>query len=473
VRREIISVLGSEPVEVEVRTSVHGPIISDVDSSFSPARDGGAGLGREGRAYALAWTAITGTDRTFDAVLGVNRARSWDEFREALRNFAAPSQTFLYADVEGHIGVQVPGAFPIRAAGDGAYPVPGDEGAYDWTGLVDYDDLPMSFDPPGGLIVAANNQPSDPAGVFLGRDFDPGFRAERIHELLDGDASITTDQLRSLQGDDKLTRAAPVVAALAGVSASSADGELVRERLAEWSARLGCDTDSLGCAAYETFEYWLLRLVFDDELGAGREPTDGAWRYVGTEASHDLIGRLVGQPDSPWWDDVRTAERETRNELLGAALDRAGEDLRDGLGDPVNWYWGRLHSVTFQEQTLGTSGIGPLEWIFNRGPFPASGSCTTVDKICGSIGADWPIADETSDLQTRFSSSSSPSYRLVMDMTDFDGVTILQATGQSGVPFDSHYGDFIGRWLANQPFPLPWTQAAVDGSTRQTLLLQP
>ena len=344
-----------------------------------------------------------------------------------------------------------------------------------------FDELPYSYNPSSGLIVASNNQPGAlDSPVFIGREFDPGWRAARIHEMLDDGDPITAPQLRGVQGDVKLTRAAPIVAVLADVHATTADGEALRQSILHWGSdskvtSLMCTTDSTGCAGYEDFEYWLERGVFDDELGGGRGPTDGAWRYVGSESAHEFLTRLVAQPASPWWDDTDTSTTtETRNDVIGAALDKAAADLKASLGnDPQQWTWGRIHTVTFQEQTLGTSGIGPLEWMFNKGPYAAPGSCTTVDKVCGSIADDWPLADEKSDLQARFAGGSSPSYRLVVDMSDLDRATIIQTTGQSGVPFDSHYGDFIERWLANNPLPLPWTSNAVDAATKQTLTLSP
>ncbi len=476
VRHETIHVAGGDDVQLDVRLTVHGPVMSDEDDVFKPTTDpDGSGVGQPGYVYTMAWTATRQPDRTFDSVLAVNRAQNWDEFRTALKDFGAPSQTFLYADVDGNIGVQVPGMIPIRASGNGAYPVPGADGAHDWTGYVPFDQLPYVYNPSSGVIVASNNPPSAlDAPVFIGREFDPGWRAMRIHELLDTGAPITTDQLRAVQGDVKLTRAAPVIAALPDVKATTADGEALRQSLVSWAADLTCTTGSAGCAGYENFEYWLERGVFGDELGSGTEPTNAAWRYVGTEAAHEFLTRLVAQPASSWWDDTSTpTTTETRNEVIAAALDKAAAELRTNLGDPAKWTWGRIHTATFQEQTLGTTGIGPLEWIFNKGPYPAPGSCTTVAKICGSIADDWPIGDEKGDLQARFSAASSPSYRLVVDMKNPDGATIIQTTGQSGVPFDSHYGDFIERWLANDPLPFPWTTDAVNAATRQTLTFSP
>ena len=471
---ETIKISGGDDLEFAVRSTVHGPVMSDVDSDLKPEDDGGLGLGREGYVYALAWTGSNEQDRTLDAVLDVNRAANWDEFHDALRNFAAPSQYFVYADVEGHIGVQVPGLVPIRAQGDGSVPVPGESGDYDWTGYIPYDDLPNSFDPPSGIIVASNNMPADPANGFLGREFDPGYRAARITELLTTDEPLDTDLLRSIQGDTKLTRAAAVLAVVDGIQPDTDDGKTLKQRLHDWADTLTCGTDSQGCAAYETFEYRLERGIFEDELGGGDGPTDGARRYVGTELAHELVTRLVDQPDSPWWDDISTTDAtETMDDIIATALDQGAKDLRTALGEPTNWTWGRIHTITFEEQTLGSSGIAPLEWIFNKGPFPAPGSCTTVNKTCVSISDDWPTGDEKPDLNQRFDVTSGPSYRLVVDMSDLDEATIIQTTGQSGLPFDSHYGDWIQRWLDNVPLPLPWTKTAVDAAITQTLTLQP
>jgi penicillin amidase len=466
VRTEIIKVAGGPDVTIEVRSTVHGPVISDVTSE----------LAEPDHVYALAWTATREVDHTFDAILGVNRAQNWDQFRTALSDFGAPSQTFLYADVNGNIGVQIPGLIPIRAQGDGEYPAPGEDGSHDWTGYVPFDQLPYSYNPAQGFIVASNNEPVGSSySYFLGRDWDPGYRAARITSLLQaGGSSITTDTMRAIQGDTTLTRAAPVIDNLGGATPQTADGQALKQTILDWRGDLTCTIASHGCAAYETFEYRLLRDTFDDELGSGDAPDDTAQQYVGTEPSHEFLARLVTQPNSPWWDDTTTAGvTETRDQIMATALDQAAADLRHELGDPANWTWGRIHTVTFQEQTLGTSGIGPLDAIFNSGPHPAPGTCTVVDKICGSISDEWPQGDAPADLQHMFAASSAPSYRLAIDMSNLDGATILQATGQSGEPFDAFYGDYIQRWLDNQPLPLPFSDGAVDATARDILTLTP
>jgi penicillin amidase len=472
-RRETVSIAGADPIEFDVRSTVHGPLISDVQFELRPESDNGAELGRAGYAYAMAWAATAEPDRTLDSVLAVNRAADWDEFRSALSDFGGPSQTFVYADVDGHIGVQIPGRIPVRAAGDGSRPAPGEDGSHDWTGWVPFDEMPYLYDPPSGLVVAANNMPSD-TGPFLGSDFDPGYRAARARELLDAAPTVTTDMARTLQGDVVLTRAAPVIAAAADAQPATDDGRRVLDAIRAWAGDLSCTTASAGCAAFETFEYRLLRGLVDDELGYEFGPENAAWRWVGSEVSHEALVRLVAAPNDAWWDDTTTADIvETRDAILTRALDQAGDDLRRSLGDPAGWTWGRIHTVTFREQSLGSSGVGPIEALFNKGPYPAPGSCTTINKICGWIANTYPPPGDYADLPFVFPAGSSPSYRLVVDMGDLDGASIIHTTGQSGLPFDAHYGDYIDKWLANVGLPLPWSPSAVDAARRQELTLRP
>src|SRR5262249_40445571 len=129
-----------------------------------------------------------------------------------------------------------------------------------------------------------------------------------------------------------------------------------------------CDVDSLGCAAWSMFEYRLQRDVFDDDLGSlARE-------YVGTSVSWQVMENLFDDPESAWWDDVTTPATERSPDIVARALDEAGETLSSVYGAPGGWTWGRLHTATFKEATVGSSGIGPLEWYFNDGPHAIGGA---------------------------------------------------------------------------------------------------
>ena len=187
---------------------------------------------------------------------------------------------------------------------------------------------------------------------------------------------------------------------------------------------------------------------------------------------------MLENPGASWWDDTTTADlRENQEDVMAAALDRAGADLRGALGDPQNWTWGRLHQATFREQTLGESGIAPLAWYFNKGGYAVSGASGAVNNTYFRPSRAYADPDDPGDagagLLEIFEVTNLPSYRLAIDPGDPDGARIVQTTGQSGNPFDSHYGDLIERWASGATVPFFFTRAAIDAAAVQRLELTP
>jgi len=146
------------------------------------------------------------------------------------------------------------------------------------------------------MIVTANNAPVDAHYPFvLGDEWDPGRRASRITEELgaaakSGGVSMTT--LQNIQFDATLERAASLLPVVGAVHPSTQDGALLESRIVAWDGQ--CPPESSGCAAYEAFEYRLLRGLFDDELGGL------ARDYVGGSTSLQTAIGLLGTPDDPW-----------------------------------------------------------------------------------------------------------------------------------------------------------------------------
>jgi penicillin amidase len=466
-RTETIAVAGGEPVTMTVRSTIHGPVLNDVEDRLDGLPD----------LYALRWTATAEPDRTLEAFLGLDLAHDWTSFRDALSVYGAPIQNFVYADVDGHIGYQMPGDVPIRQAqGDrGARPVPGWDAQHEWVGRVAYDDLPRLYDPPTGVIVTANNAVVDGEyPFFISDEWDPGDRAARILSRLDEAAArggVTVDDLSSIQMDSIVLRFDRIRPVLEGVQPTTDDGRLLLDRIRSWDGRCD-DVASTGCLAWMAFEYRLERGIFDDELGL-----DVARDYVGVEPSWTLLARLVTQPEAAWWDDTTTPQVETAPDIATAALDRAGAELRTAYGDPDHWTWGRAHTATFREPTLGESGIGPLEWYFDQGPFAVGGEAGSPDATSWRAGAgyldpDTPGAPDAS-IADVFAVTNLPSYRLAIDMTDLDGARIVTTTGNGGNPFGAHYGDLTDDWIAGRTVPLPFSAGTVQAATVSTLTLEP
>jgi penicillin amidase len=464
VRHEQIKVKGGDPVDLVVRSTMHGPVLNDVDERLAKAPP-----------MALRWTANLEPDRTFEALLGVDRAADFKAFRASLALYGAPAQNFVYADVDGHIGYQFPGFVPVRAdpADHGDRPVRGDDGSGEWTGRIPFDDLPWQLDPVGGSIVTANNAAVDAAyPYFVAQEWDPGYRAQRIVDQLHrlGADGLTVADLGRIQLDSSPLAARETIPLSRKAVPATDDGATISARIAGWDG--ACAESSLGCAAWNAWQYRVLRDIFDDDLGTL------ARDYVGSPFSWVLLGRLLGDPTSAWWDDAATPDvTETADVIVARALDEAGAELRAALGSPDRWSWGRLHTATFGEATLGASGIGPLEWYFNDGPHPVPGTAGAVDNTYFRYSSAYADPTDPSyapvGIDHVFDMTNMPSYRLTIDMHDLDGARIIITTGQSGNPFDRHYNDQIAPWTSGRTVALPFTPAAIAAAAASTLTLTP
>lgn len=454
VREETIEVAGGDPVTVTVRSTARGPIVTDIGSDFAAVAEGyPAASGEPDGEYELSlqWTALTpGT--TPQAVFAVNRAQEWNAFRAGASLFDVPAQNLVYADVDGNIGYQAPGTIPVRASGDGTVPLPGWTSANGWTGTVPFEELPSVLNPARGYIVTANNAVSD-GGPMLTQDWDLGYRALGIERLLDeriaSGEKLTAGDLAEMQLDTADANANAMLPVIAGLEL---DGDAARgaDLLDGWDGR--ADVDSAQAAYFAVF--W--RNLLDDMFGALPEHTrpEGGDRWFG------VVSALLGDPDARWWtnEDAGVAGRDA---MLAHALDEAWGEASDRMGgDPDGWRWGRLHTLTLTNQSFGESGIGPMEWLFNRGPYELGGGSSIVNANGwdASIGydVDWV-----------------PSMRMIVDLGDLDASTWINLTGASGHAFHPHYADQAPLWQRGETRPWPFTPAAVRDAAADTLQLDP
>ena len=453
-REETFEVAGGDPETITVRSTRHGPILSDLDDD---AREvGGAeqkNAPRSSYEVALRWTALD-PKPTIKAVFALGKAQDWDEFRAAAKLFTVPSQNLVYADVEGNIGYQAPGIIPVRGRGDGRWPVPGWDPAYEWTGSVPFDSLPRIYNPDEGFIVTANNKViGDQYPVTLGADTAAGYRSERIRDLLAGSDDLTVDDMSRFQNDTYNANAARLVPELLDVPLESSYYRQGQATLARWDFMQ--DADSPGAAYFNAVWRNLLSRTFHDELPKGQWP-DGGERWF------SVVDSILEDPGSHWWDDVTTPGiKETRGQVLAAAM----RDARDELTmiqsrSPSEWRWGTMHTLELVNPTLGDSGVGLVDRIFNRGPFRVSGGGGIVNA------SSWDAAEG-------YEVTAVPSMRMVVDLQDLDRSRWIQLTGNSGHAFHPHYVDQQELWSTGRTLPWTFGEQAVDEATEDTLTLRP
>jgi penicillin G amidase len=447
--QELVQIAGQEqPVVVNVRLTRHGPIINDVVGGTE--QDWAFGW----QPLSLSWTALEGGEMTLlRSILLLNRAQNWDEFRFALSFWDVPSQNFVYADVEGNIGYQSPGRIPIRAQGDGSIPVPGWTGEYEWVDTIPFYELPYSFNPPEGYILTANNAVVEPHyPYFISRDWDPGYRAQRIVDLIEVFTPISIDDIQAMQADNLPLWAQDVLPYITALTSDDPRLEEAITLLRDWDGR--SVRDSAAAALFEAFRLHLLRLTFSDELG------ETLYIRVTSALSMVLVNELPN-PNSPWFNNINTDQVERRDDILLQALNAAVEELSETLGkDMSKWRWGDLHTATFTNQALGQSGIGFIESIFNRGPVAVDGSIATVNNTGYSMANPYTVR-------------TVPSYRLIVDLGDLANSLAMHTTGQSGHPFHRHYDNMVDPWRNFEYHPLLFERAGVEADAKNTLILRP
>jgi penicillin amidase len=461
-RQETIKVAGSKDVTITVRTTVHGPIVSDVLDS---GRNAGKGAPVNGKPVpgsydvSLAWTALT-PGRTADALFALDTAHNWSEFRAAAKLFEVPAQNLTYADVDGNIGYQAPGRIPVRlsstpGANPGEWPAEGWHSQYDWKGFVPFSQLPSAYNPPGGFIVTANQAVDDHPEPYLTGDWDYGYRAQRIRNLLQGNEKISPDRMRSIQLDTREPFASTLLPYLLKVNLRKDPfTRQAQQLLRGWNLSTGAK--SAATAYYNAVWSNLLRLTFDDEL-SGDLRADGGDRWFA------VVANLLNNPNDVWWDDKGTPGAiERRDEILREALVEARAELTKSLGkDPGKWEWGQLHQLTLKHPVLGDSGTPSLvRSVFNRGPWSLPGGSGIVDAT------GWTAYDG-------YAVDWVPSMRMVVDLANLNDSTWVNLTGESGHAYSRHYSDQTDAWAEGRTYPWPFTAEAVRKSAADMLTLHP
>jgi len=449
---ETIQVAGKEDISLPVRITKFGPIISD---SYGPLTDFAETSGMElpeNFAVALRWTALE-PNNTFSAILKFNFAYSWEEFQNATRDFVVPSQNLIYADTAGNIGYQMPGNVPIRANGDGRYPVPGWTDEYDWLGYIPFEELPFSLNPTSGYIVTANNAVvTDAYPHHIADTWAYGYRAQRILDLLATQPNqYSIADFQTMQADNLNPLAEELIAALDNLELNSPDGQQALDLLQTWDGQQ--NLDSAPAALFNVFLRNLIAQTLHDELPEDYWP-DGRSRWFA------ILEILLADPQSAWWDNINTPSLENRDDILLTAFTASLKEMQDLQGnDPAEWRWGALHTITFEHQVMNNFPL--INRLFNRGPFETQGGTNVVNATTWS-------ADSGS-----YEVRAIPSKRSLMDLGNWDNSLQINSMGQSGHAYHPNYVDMTPLWVHGENHAMYWEFESIQAAAAALLILEP
>ena len=475
VRRETIEVADGPPVSITVRSTSHGPIISDLLDVDA--------VGQSSYRVALSWAALT-PGVTARGIFALNTASDADEVREAAASLQSPAMNVVFATTDGHIGYQTAGRVPVRGSVDGAdpptdgtWPRLGWDPSYDWQGWVDLANLPGVLDPADGFVVAADQQVG--AGAYPTGDWDYGYRAQRIRNLLTAaveDGPVDVADMQRIATDKHSPAAEVLVDALLAVDLSATtsshawadDGQ---ELLRTWDLQM--DADSPAAMYFAAVWKIVLAQTFSDELPSAADLT-------GDSRSVELIRQIVDDPQSQWWDDLATqGVVENRDVVLAQALVTARIELTAELGSERDtWRWGTLHQIEPQHPVLGDASW-VVRRLVNADSRGVGGGSVSLDATT------WrPVTDDeqvsmqdgstrTVSTQDHYTVVTAPTMRMVVDLADLDSSTWVNLTGTSGHPVSSHYDDQLDAWVDGKYFAWPYSAAAVRADATTTLRLVP
>jgi penicillin amidase len=447
-RLETIHVKGKSDVTLDVVTTRHGPIVTEL-------------LPGETRKIALRWTLQDGEGLIF---FDINSAQNWDEFRKAFSGFVAPGQNVMYGDVDGHIGYQATGRVPIRAAGDGSLPVSGSDDAHEWKGWIPFDEMPHVYDPPEGILATANGRitPND-YKYSISTEWEAPWRTDRIYRVLESGKKFAPADMLALQMDVSSTYdhfcADKFVYAIDHAANASDRAKRAADILRDWDGRMSADSAAPTIETKARQE--LGRLLLEPKLGsaANSDSASGAlnWKsYRWAMSSVWLENVLTKQPLRwlpPGYSDYGS--------LLTAALENAVKQKTIVSGDAAKvaaevpsdlnqWKWGKNYPVEIDHLVL--SHLPLIGRFTGPGLHPLSGNGFTVKAVGRGFG---------------------PSERLTWNFANFDESTLNLVTGESGIFLSPYYIDQWTAWYGGTTFVFPFSQSAVERHRAHEMTLIP
>ncbi len=452
VHREEIHVRGhDQPVILEVPETRHGPVM---DSYMIGIEQPEVVAIDATQTFALRWTGLE-MAASPRAMFDMARARTMEEFREALREWRCPGQNVVYADVDGNIGYQCTGVYPIRRRGDGTIPVPGWLPEYEWDGFIPFEELPWCVNPDEGFLATANQKIHDDAYPYLiGQDWLPSHRARRIVEMLTAEQVHSKETFARMHSDTVSLAARQIVPHLLEVEPHDDRQKQALAYLRDWDSALGAE--SVAAAIYQVWCIHLTEAILLPRMGRQLYEHYYSRREWTVAFQYQVLPNILEFPTAMWFGENG---REARDRVARESLVKALDELTSRRGEDMDaWTWGSIHRIRFAGQL---AMIPDLAELFTAGEAPWVGDEMTVCQGMFEPGAG------TYDVVV------VPSWRQILDASDWDASVGTHTVGQSGNPASPHFADLFPLWSKGEYHPMPFSRAAVDAAAQGTLRLTP
>ncbi len=436
-RKEKIIVKDSSTVTFEIFSTHHGPLIDGVhpfntvykDEKIIPSK------------ISMRWLGSECSDE-LHAFFEINKAKNFEQFRQAFKSYSVPGQNFIYADINNNIGYVFGGRLPVRTGNNMQYVFDGTTTSNDWQTILNVTELPYVYNPQTNNIASANNKTLNNFKYPISNIWEPASRFERITELLNSKEKQTINDFKHYQNDVTSPYAREltpyILAAFNDVKIRDKNLKLSLDLLKKWNYEF--DKQSQIPSIYVYFLKYFMKNIFLDEMGA-----DLFNEYVLVEnVPYRKILDFMKNPSNSWIDNIKTKERETLNEVIRKSFVDGLSMLEKSYGKNLkDWQWGRIHTVTFEHQFSGQSSF--IDPYINIGPFNIGGDGTTL------FNTEYPFHESLEGVplleHKGFECIIGPSMRYIFDFAKADEFYIILPTGQSGNVLSEHYRDMTQSWL--------------------------
>jgi penicillin amidase len=457
--KDTIKVKDSKDQIITIKETHRGPIISNIHPfKFIYNKDD-----IDIQPVSMRWSGNEFSDEML-AFYKLNKAKNWNEFRDAIKYFGIPGQNFVYGDAQGNIGYIMGARVPIRKSNNPTLVFDGTSSENDWKGFVPTDEIPTILNPEENFIASANNKAIKNFKYHISNLWEPSSRIDRIRELLTSKQKQSVSDFKKYQMDQVSPYAKAIVPyilkSFEDIKVKDKNLNISLDLLDKWDFEL----NKYGqiSAIYSVFLKYLLKNIYHDEMG---DDLYNRFVFLANVPYRSLL-QILEKPESIWFDDIKTKKRETSEEIIRKSLSDALTYLEENFGkDLTNWQWGNMHKVTFKHAFSGNFSL--LDKYINIGPYELGGDGTTM------FNTEYPFAESIEEFSmfrhNEFDNVLGPSMRFIFDFANPDEFYLILTSGQSGNVMSNNYRDQTPLWLNGKYMKIRTDEASIRKNSKRLL----